>query len=288
MFKASAQREVFRGGGDAIVSNLSVGVRRQMKGTMTDDGYVVTGVWDYASGIDFADWVIVAVSVPNADGGMEERIALVPREDFAVEQDSWTMVGARATGSKRVTLTDNFIPLYRTVTWADVESGTYPGLEVNDGPLYQRTCGGSLLVLSSAAPVVAVASAVIDHFVEEATRRKNSQQWLAIELGRRASQIHMAHALLLHDADEVYEAGINKRDLSLETQARHRADAAIIARTALAAADSLVRALGGSVFRAGHPIERLFRDIHAVATHFRVQPEPACELYGKVLLEAGV
>ena len=288
MFKASAQREVFKGGGDAIVSNLSVGVRRQMQGIMTDDGYVVSGVWDFASGIDFADWVIVAVSVPNADGSMEERIALVPQQDFAVEQDSWTMVGARATGSKRVTLTDNFIPFYRTVAWADVESGTYPGLEVNDGPLYQRTCGGSLLVLSSAAPVVAVASAVIDHFVEETTRRKSSQQWLAIELGRRASQIHMAHALLLHDADEVYEAGINKRDLSLETQARHRADAAIIARTALAAADSLVRALGGSVFRAGHPIERLFRDIHAVATHFRVQPEPACELYGKVLLEAGV
>jgi alkylation response protein AidB-like acyl-CoA dehydrogenase len=288
MFEASAQREVFKDDGDAIVSNLSVGVRRQMKGTTTDDGYVVSGVWDFASGIDFADWVIVAVSVPIADGSMEERIALVPQQDFAVEQDSWTMVGARATGSKRVTLTDNFIPFYRTVAWANVESGTYPGLEVNDGPLYQRTCGGSLLVLSSAAPVVAVASAVIDHFVEEATRRKSSQQWLAIELGRRASQIHMAHALLLHDADEVYEAGINKRDLSLETQARHRADAAIIARTALAAADSLVRALGGSVFRMGHPIERLFRDIHAVATHFRVQPEPACELYGKVLLEVGV
>ena len=288
MFEASAQREVFKDDGDAIVSNLSVGVRRQMKGTMTGGGYVVSGVWDFASGIDFADWVIVAISVPNADGNLEERIALVPQQEFAVEQDSWTMVGARATGSKRVALTDNFIPRYRTVTWADVESGTYPGLEVNDGPLYQRTCGGSLLVLSSAAPVVAVASAMIDHFIEEATRRKSSQQWLAIELGKRASQIHMAHALLLHDADEVYEAGINKRDLSLETQARHRADAAIIARTALAAANSLVRALGGSVFRAGHPIERLFRDIHAVATHFRVQPEPACELYGKVLLEVGV
>ena len=98
----------------------------------------------------------------------------------------------------------------------------------------------------------------------------------------------MAHALLLHDADEVYESGINRRDLSLETQARHRADAAIIARTALAAADSLVEALGGSIFRGGHPIERLFRDIHAMATHHRVQPEPACESYGKALLEAEV
>jgi 3-hydroxy-9,10-secoandrosta-1,3,5(10)-triene-9,17-dione monooxygenase len=129
---------------------------------------------------------------------------------------------------------------------------------------------------------------MIDYFIEEAAQRKSGQQWLAIELGKRASQIQMAHVLLLHDANEVYEAGICKRDLSLETQARHRADAAIIARTALAAADALVRALGGSIFRAGHPIERLFRDIRAVATHYRVQPEPACELYGKVLLEGEV
>jgi len=288
MFKASAQGEVFKDDGDTIVSNLSIGVRRQMKGTITDDGYLVSGIWDYASGIDFADWVIVAVGVPNAEGNMEERIALVPQQAFSVEQDSWTMVGARATGSKRVMLSDIFIPFYRTVAWADVESGTYPGLEVSDGPLYQRTCGGSLLVLSSAAPVVAVASALIDHFIEEATRRNSRPQWLTIELGRRASEIHMAHALLLHDADEVYAAGLRREDLSLDNQARHRADAAIIARTSLCAADSLVRALGGSIFRAGHPMERLFRDIHAVATHYRVQPEPACELYGKVLLGAGV
>lgn len=288
MFTASAQAEVFKDDGDAVVSNLSVGVRRQMKATMNDDGYIVSGVWDFASGIDFADWVIVAVGVPNADSHLEERIALVPQREFALEQDSWTMVGARATGSKRVALSDTFIPLDRTVAWADVEAGTYPGLEVNDGPLYQRTCGGSILVLSSAAPVVAVASAMIDHFIEEVARRNNSQQWLAIELGRSASQIHMTHALLLHDADEVYEAGSNRRDLSMACQARHRADAAIISRTALAAADSLAGALGGSVLRAGHPVERLLRDIHAMATHYRVLPEPACELYGKVLLEAGV
>lgn len=288
MFKTTAQQEVFKDGADAVVSNLSAGVRREMKSARTSDGYVVSGIWDFASGIDFADWVIVALNVPNAEDNMEEHIGLVPRREFAVEQDSWTVIGARATGSKRVALTNAHIPFHRTIAWTDVEAGTYPGLEVNDGPLYQRTSGGSILVLSSAAPVVAVASAMIDYSIEEATRRKIEKQWFAIELGRRASQIHMAHALLLHDADEVYEAGLDRRDLSLETQARHRADAATIARTALAAADGLVEALGGSIFRAGHPVERLFRDIHAMATHHRVQPEPACELYGKVLLGAGV
>jgi alkylation response protein AidB-like acyl-CoA dehydrogenase len=154
---------------------------------------------------------------------------------------------------------------------------------VNRGPLYERTGGGSLFALSSAAPVVAVASAVIDHFVAEATKRK-PQQWVAIELGRSVAQIHMAHALLIHDANEVYDAGLKEEDLSIEVQARHRADAAIISRTALAAADHLLAALGTTVLRSGSPAERALRDIHTMASHFRVQPEPACELYGKVLL----
>ena len=145
MFKATAQAVLLGKTGDAIVSNLSVGVRRQIKAAATEGGHVVSGIWEYASGVDFADWAITAISVPNAAGDMEERIALVPQHEFEVEQDSWTMAGARATGSKRVSLTDIFVPLHRTIAWADVETGTYPGLEVSDGPLLSENVHGKSL-----------------------------------------------------------------------------------------------------------------------------------------------
>jgi alkylation response protein AidB-like acyl-CoA dehydrogenase len=283
MFDPAAQAEVFRDGADAIVPNLSIGARRSMEATRVAGGYVVGGIWDFASGIDFADWVITAIRVPDDAGEPQERIALVRPDAFAIDEGSWNMLGARGTGSKRVRLADSFIPDHRTIAWSDVQAGAYPGSVVNDGPLYQRTCGGSLLVLSSAAPVAAVASAVVDHVTEEMKKRK-PQQWLAIELGRCASQVHMAHTLLIHDADEVYAAGSEDEDLSLEAQSRHRADAALISRTALAAADSLLSALGTTALASGTPAERALRDIHTMASHFRVQPEPACELYGKVLL----
>ena len=128
MFEASAQQEVFNNGGDAIVSNLSAGTRREINASTTADGYVVSGIWEFASGIDFADWVIVAVRVPGADENMEERLALVPKREFAIDQDSWTMVGARATGSKRVVLKDAIVPSYRTIAWADVEFWHVPWL----------------------------------------------------------------------------------------------------------------------------------------------------------------
>jgi hypothetical protein len=150
---------------------------------------------------------------------------------------------------------------------------------------FTRGSRRGILVLSSAAPVVSVAAAFVEQFIEEASRRTSKEQWFAIELGKRASQINMAHELLLHDADEVYKAGTEKRDLSLKTQARHRADAAVIADTALTSANGLLRALGGAALRASHPLERPFRDIYTMATHHRVLLELACELFGRVLLE---
>jgi len=94
----------------------------------------------------------------------------------------------------------------------------------------------------------------------------------------------MAHLLLIRDADEVFDWAVAGEELSLEIQARHRADAAVLSRSALSAAERLFCALGGSLLPAGNAAERTFRDIHAMASHWRIQPEPACELYGRVLL----
>jgi alkylation response protein AidB-like acyl-CoA dehydrogenase len=288
MFEPRAQAEVFAGGVDVVATNLSIGVRRSNETTRGADGYTVSGKWSYASGIDHADWVIVAIKAPTDGGELEERIALVPVTEFAIDYASWKVLGARGTGSKDVTLDQVFVPHYRTVAWDDVQNGVYPGAAVNDGPLY-RLSAGSLFFLSSAAPVVAVACSAVDTFVDRikarpAGKSRDGQQWLHIELGRCASEVHMAHALLIHDADETFEAAVGGQDLSLDVLARHRADAAVISRTALAAAERLFCALGGGLLPSGNPAERAFRDIHAMASHWRVQPEATCEVYGRVLL----
>jgi len=44
-----------------------------------------------------------------------------------------------------------------------------------------------------------------------------------------------------------------------------------------------VRNLGGSLLPDG-PIERYFRDLHAMAAHFLMQANPSAELFGRALL----
>ncbi|MFM0071988.1 hypothetical protein PQQ86_12520 [Paraburkholderia sediminicola] len=103
------------------------------------------------------------------------------------------------------------------------------------------------------------------------------------ELGKAAAKIEGAFNLLMHDVDEMWDWAEEGKEFSVEQRARYRTDGAIICDMALAAADDLVRNLGGSLMPAG-PVEGYFRDLHSMASHFLMQVNPSAELYGRVLL----
>ncbi|MEE2761470.1 MAG: acyl-CoA dehydrogenase family protein [Pseudomonadota bacterium] len=46
---------------------------------MVDGGLLVDGVWNYSSGVDFADWVNLQIFLFPEDGPAEHRFALVPK-----------------------------------------------------------------------------------------------------------------------------------------------------------------------------------------------------------------
>lgn len=290
MFDPQAQAEVFADG-DAIVPVLTGGVGRDLAIVPVAGGIEVSGLWRYASGIDIATWVIAMVPVPGAGGAPEPHLILVPKRAFHIDHASWNVLGMRGTGSKDVRLDRAFVPAHRTLSWTDAQRGVYPGSALNREPTYRAPLN-ALFAMSTAAPVVGVASAAVDHFAETARtriivgtgQRQLDDRAAQIELGACAAQVEMAFALLMRDVDEMYDTAAAGRTFATETRARYRADAALIARTALAAADRLFAMAGGSLLPTGSPLERCFRDIHAMASHFLLQPEAASELLGRTLL----
>jgi 3-hydroxy-9,10-secoandrosta-1,3,5(10)-triene-9,17-dione monooxygenase len=289
MFEPRAQDEVFADG-DAIVPVLTGGVGRDLDVTAIAGGYEISGLWRYASGIDIATWVIAMVPLPRG-GASEPHLILVPKSSFRIAHASWNVLGMRGTGSKDVRLERAFVPAHRVVPWLDAQRGVYPGSAVNREPTYRAPLNG-LFAMSTAAAVVGVASGAVDHFVEAIKartvtgtgQRQIEDKAAQLEAGQCAAQVHMAFALLARDVDEMYEIARRDDAFTLEQRARYRMDAALISRTALAAADRMFNAVGGSLLPSGAPLERCFRDIHAMASHFLLQPEPAGELYGRVLL----
>jgi 3-hydroxy-9,10-secoandrosta-1,3,5(10)-triene-9,17-dione monooxygenase len=198
--------------------------------------------------------------------------------------------GMIGTGSKDVYLTDERVPAYRSLRWLDVQAGKLPGTERNRGPMY-RIPHTSLFVMSVAAAVAAVASGLLDVHIETIKKRipaglnapQTEDRFSLAELGKAASRIDMAFNQLIHDVDEMWDQAVAGGAFSATQRARYRVNGSTICDTALAASNDLVRNLGGSLLPLG-PVERYFRDLHSMASHFLMQANPSGELYGRTLL----
>lgn len=293
MFPVAAQDEVFANGKDAVVLALTGNVGRAITATFDGAHYTLTGKWTYASGIDVADWAAVLAEVPvsaDASEPTEPRLLLVPKSSFRIDHDSWKVFGMRGTGSKDVYLTNERVPVHRTLRWKDVQTSQVAGTERNKGPMY-RIPHTSLFVMSVTAPIVAVASGLLDVYVDTVQRRipaglkapQTEDRFSLACLGSAASRIHMAFSYLMHEVDEMWDQACANQPFTIEQRARYRTSGATICDTAMKAADDLVRNLGGSLLPVG-PIERYFRDIHGMASHFLMQINPSAELYGRTIL----
>ena len=290
MFPVPAQDDVFAGGKDAVVIALTGNVGRGVDSAIEGDHYVLSGKWTYASGIDVADWAAVLVDVPAENDGRELRLLLVPKASFRIDHESWNVFGMKGTGSKDVFLDNERVPSYRTLKWTDVQRTQVPGTERNHGPMY-RIPHTSLFVMSVAAAIAAVAAGLLDIYIDTVRRRipaglnapQTEDRFSLAELGKAASKIDMAFNQLMHDVDEMWDAAVAGKAFTIEQRTRYRTNGATICDTALAAGNDLVRNLGGSLLPLG-PVERYFRDLHSMASHFLMQANPSAELYGRALL----
>lgn len=291
MFPVPAQDEVFAGGRDAVVIALTGNVGRGVAVRRDGDHFVLDGKWTYASGIDSADWAAVLVEAPTADAAQREmRLMLVPKASFRIDHASWNVFGMRGTGSKDVYLSGERVPGHRTLSWAGLQQGRVPGTARNQGPMY-RIPHTSLFVMSVAAAVAGVAHGLLDIHLETVRQRipaglnqpQTEDRFSLAELGKGAIRIDTAFQRLIHDVDEMWDRAVAGKPFTVEDRARYRMAGTLICDIALDASDDLVRNLGGSLLPLG-PLERCYRDLHAMAAHFLMQANPAAELYGRALL----
>jgi len=104
------------------------------KATPVDGGYELSGRWSYSSGCDHCDWTFLGGFV---DGDPNQyRSFLLPRKDAPIV-DTWRTIGLGATGSHDIVVDRAFVPEYRTHKFMDGFTGTNPGREWNNGPLFR-------------------------------------------------------------------------------------------------------------------------------------------------------
>ncbi|MFC3231291.1 acyl-CoA dehydrogenase family protein [Marinibaculum pumilum] len=289
-FSAQAQADVFLCGRPAIVPMLTGGVGRDIVAEPVPGGVTLSGRWRYASGIDVASWVGLLVPLPGS-AAPEPHVVLVPADAFAVDPDSWHVLGMRGTGSRDIVLPPTFVPAHRWTSWPLLLSGAKHPDCPNDEPVYDHPLN-PVFAMSVAAPVLGLAAAVAETFrdsiagrVSAGTKRPAREEANAqAQLAAGTATMDILTRSLLADAAELQAAIATGRPPGLTARGGLRMRSAIACRLALAEAQRMFAALGGSLLPAGSRIERQFRDLHAMSSHFLLQPDSIDAAYGSLLL----
>ena len=250
-----------------------------------EGGYRVGGRWDFASGCDAAEWVLL---VGNGPAG--PLWLLLPRRDYSIE-DTWFASGLRGTGSKDVVVEDAFVPYHHTLALLDVREAKTPGRTLYNTPNY-RIPLRSLLSFTLAAPILGMAQGALETF-EALTRqglpgrranRLTEVPSLQMRLAEGAAEVQAARLLMQHDCQEIFARARRDEAPTLDDRARYRRDQAYVTKLCLQAVNRLFGGSGGRALFDSSPLQRFHRDIHAASHHISLSWDATAIQYGAVRL----
>lgn len=254
--------------------------------TPVDGGYRLTGRWEWATGIEHSDWVLVHAIIDRPDE-LATAFLVVPRSETTVE-DVWHTSGMRATGSNAVTITDVFVPTHRAVAREALMDG---GATLADDPMAGYPVV-AVLALMAAAPALGAAEAAVELF-----RRRLNERVLAYTLGDKQADQPAARVRLATAMAEVRAAGaVWEQALAALTTAvadgaptvTDRMDARLAAastvRLARQAINTVCEGSGASVYAETSPLQRLQRDVEVLKGHVIFDWDRCAELAGRIAL----
>ncbi len=262
-----------------------------------DGGYLLDGRWDYASGCDIANWLGMLARVPGDGPGAPPAdviIAMVPRREYRIH-DNWHVLGLRATGSKQAVVESVFVPHHRAVSFYEMmRKFTAPGHGVHRNPLYRLPLLPIVLV-EAGAVVVGLAQAALDALVEYAEHKRLSfppftplkdTRRVQAAVGRASGRLEAARAGLL-EIIRRQEARAERLDRGPAfTDAEMRRDHILmleVMRLGHECVDIAFVTAGSSAARTPSVLERVFRDMAMMRTHYFVDAERVGENVGAIM-----
>ena len=275
-FPLQAQQDIWGDDPDTIVSGSYA---PSAMAEAADGGIRVSGVWQFASGYQNAQWALLGVWIPDEDqpSGRHPAFMLVPMADIEIE-DMWHAVGLTGSGSNNLHLTDVFVPGHRVMSFADMSSGASPGAEVH-GDVVFNIPFLSVVPYSIASVALGAAKGALDGFVDITAEREtrggtvdggNKVGGFPIVQSRvaeAAASIQTGLGLLRHDLSANVAAAETGEGLTVTRRIENRRNQAMAMRLAVEAVNALFSCVGGAGLLLDHPVQRAWRDVNATARH---------------------
>ena len=289
MYDERAQAEVWGADPAALIA---AGIAYpQGSAQKTDGGYVISGRWNFCSAAHLSEWSMLAVTVRDGGQAVDYRMCLLHKSEYEIVDD-WQVLGMRSTGSMTIIAKDVFVPEYKALGMLDARGGDgFPGARTNPNPLY-RVSLAALGGHGIAATAVGNAMTALEHtrnLVQERSTnysgaRMRDFQMVQWRVGAAGAKLDSARLVLRNDAFEVME--IVRRDTipDIETKLKFKRNAAYAAQLATEAVDALHTVTGATGIYNSHPLERIFRDAHALGAHISLNFDAQAACWGLAAL----
>lgn len=275
-----AQEEVFGDGPDTLCSSsLSPG---KSSCTPVDGGYRLTGRWEFSSGCDSADWVMLGVA-----GIGRRNWVLVPKGDYQIV-DTWFVSGLRGTGSKDIEVEDAFVPEHRALEVSTAGDTDLSAWELHGQDRY-RVPIPVLLGWDLVAPMIGLAKGMIDEFVSRLSGtsgpgRTADSAAIHLRLSLACAEVDAAESLMGQDVAEILRKGRQGEPFNNLERAKFRRDKAFCTQLGLQAVNRLFDLSGGHALFDSEPMQRFHRDAQAIAHRDGLIMDLGGQQFGRVLL----
>lgn len=265
-----AAKEIF---GDPPDIRGSGSARTEGTAKLTSGGYLVSGRWNYLSGIDhakclFLNCVVVDGEGPvlSEDGSPLTRVAIVPVEAGTVHM-TWSTLGMRGTASNDAEFSDVFVPSSHTYSRGDPAH--------HDGPLYNPQTSQLISWTLAAANALGMARGAMNAFIQLATRTGSTasrtllrdRSTVQTTVGECEALIDGARSYVLDAVREMWDSQVKKLPDLTDRAVRARLAITHAIRQSVQAVDMLFYAAGTNAIHESIGLERFFRDLHASGQH---------------------
>lgn len=280
-------REIFAGEPAGV---LAWGPPTTSRAVAVDDGYLLTGTFNFASGGRHATWLGGLAPIVEPDGtprrrhgGPERRTLLFPAASAAM-YDVWNVIGLRGTGSDSFAVSGLFVPHAHTVARDD------PGERRYQAPLYCFP-QGSLYASGFAGVALGLARTMLDDLVALA-RDKTPRGYSGAlrespvtqsQVAQSEARLSAARVYLLSSLEEIWLAVGRDGALGLDQRVAIRLAASHALREAREVVDFAYHAAGGTAVFSTNAFERRFRDAHTISQQLQGRDDHF-ETVGKFLL----
>ncbi|MGK2914423.1 MAG: acyl-CoA dehydrogenase family protein [Porticoccaceae bacterium] len=287
-FPVRCQDEVFAdGSGTRIPGTLA----SQGRATRVDDGWRLQGRWQFASGVDHGDWLMIGAIADQLPESPDRALhVIVPKRDIVVD-DTWFTLGLRGTGSKDLVAEDVFVPAQRAMPTRMLFDGLSPHGErhathINRLPVL--VC----LSVQLAGAVTGIAQGAFDLYVQRTRQRreiytgrvKRDNVGTQMRVAEAAAELSAATLMIRAAADRCDQVAATGERLTTDERAQLKWHAAYVVELCRRATDRLFASAGAHAIYDDSLLQGRYRDINTACHHAASDLDSTAEMYGRTQL----